>query len=361
MNNHISPVYVIVLVAVIMIGAFCPKPAEAQTLDQSTLDLVSGTINGQNIAPKHRTITVAPGDAITGSFTVSINSYWYPEDVMVMGVTPNWGEPATSFTALGGFSNPAVGLQRTINLNLTAPTALGTYYIIAAYNATFTAAQVMSDTNWSAGHALGFGRDWADWNTGYAIAKWSASNIDTANSKGFFWATCLGSTGPNETPPVVYTPCNVPATAIEVDVSIGPSPSPPPCIAQGTTPDLSASISVASNREWTPTNINVTRGQIITVRATNEVIFSDHDPPTGPDGAGTPCYPNPAIHHWTFPAQNLSCHSLIGRIADGPPFEVGRYFYGLAPASGRLDLGVNDNWFPDNHGDWSVTISVSNR
>jgi hypothetical protein len=124
-------------------------------------------------------------------------------------------------------------------------------------------------------------------------------------------------------------------------------------------PEFPLSLSVSSRQEWMSTNVVVRNGQTITINASNDVVFSDHDPPTGPDGSGTPCYPNPTIHRWTFPAQNLSCHSLIGRIDDGPPFLVGHYFRRAAPSSGRLYLGVNDNWFPDNHGDWAVTVSVS--
>ena len=138
----------------------------------SSLLLLNGTVNGQGITAANRTVTVAPGAPISGSFTVSINSAWSSSDVMAMGWTPTWGTPATSFVDLGNFSTPSSGMQRTISLNMSAPTAPGTYYVIAAFRAEFTAAQVMSATNWSLGYL--------DWNTGYAVADWSASCLGSA-------------------------------------------------------------------------------------------------------------------------------------------------------------------------------------
>jgi hypothetical protein len=116
------------------------------------------------------------------------------------------------------------------------------------------------------------------------------------------------------------------------------------------------SISIPATRPWTPTGIIVEEGQIVTVRAAGKIIVSDHNPPMSPDGTGKACWPNPSIHYWHFPAQNLSCSSLIGKIGDGEPFEVGSSQQFRATTLGLLSLGVNDNWFADNHGSWEVTI-----
>ncbi len=168
----------------------------------SSLLLISGTINGQSVSPGNATIMVAPGGAITGSFIVSVNSSWPSNDVMAMGVTPTWGQPASSFTDLGGFGSPTSNLQRTITLNLTAPTAAGTYYIVTAFRAEYTAAEVMSCTNWQVGSL--------NWNTGYAIADWTASTINNANSDGTVLVNYLFPSG--------NQPQYVPATAIQVQV-----------------------------------------------------------------------------------------------------------------------------------------------
>lgn len=138
---------------------------------------------------------------------------------------------------------------------------------------------------------------------------------------------------------------------------VSPQPSNP---ALNPTSASNRPIEVSSRQEWTPTNVIVEKGQTVTVKATGEVRFSDHDPLTGPDGEGKPCYPNPKIYRWTFPAQDLSCHSLLGRIGEeGTVFEIGSFRRFRADLSGRFYLGVNDNWFPDNSGSWWADVSVS--
>jgi len=118
-------------------------------------------------------------------------------------------------------------------------------------------------------------------------------------------------------------------------------------------------LDVSGRNEWTSTGITVQQGQRVTITASGEVKFSYHDPPEGPEGGGKPCYPNPAIHRWTFPAPNLSCHSLVARIGDnGAPFEIGRSTSFRATASGVLYLGVNDNFLGDNSGSWRVAVTA---
>ena len=169
----------------------------------STLKLVSGTIAGQSVSPSNRTITVSPGASVSGSFSVQINSTWASNAVMAMGVTPTWGSHATSFTDLGGFSTPVSGLSRTIQVNYTAPSTPGTYYIIAAFQAEYTAAQVMSCTSWAVAAPV--------WNNGDDVADWSSSTIDTANANGNVLVNYLATSG--------NLPRYVPATAIKVVVA----------------------------------------------------------------------------------------------------------------------------------------------
>lgn len=168
----------------------------------SSLLLINGSINGQSVGPANRTVVVSPGSTISGSFTVSINSTFPSNDVMAMGVTPTWGNPAASYTDLGGFGTPVSGLTRTITVNLTAPTTVGTYYIIAAYQAEFTAGEVMSCTNWQVGSL--------DWNSGYAVADWSASTIQTADMNGTVLVNYLFPAS------IPFTQQYVPATAIQI-------------------------------------------------------------------------------------------------------------------------------------------------
>jgi hypothetical protein len=123
-------------------------------------------------------------------------------------------------------------MQRAINLKLTAPATPGTYYIIAAFRAEYTAAEVMSCTNWAAGSP--------NWSSGDAIAEWSTATIYAANAAGAARVTYLFPSG--------NTPEYVPATAIQVVVTTSPVISGSPSAAvQGQTITLIGSGFLAQN------------------------------------------------------------------------------------------------------------------
>jgi hypothetical protein len=97
---------------------------------------------------------------------------------MAMGITPNWGNHATSYRDLGGFGTPVTGFSRTATVNFTAPSAPGAYYIIAAYHGEYSASSVMSSTNWSVGSPV--------WDDGDDVADWPAAAIEEAIRNGAF-------------------------------------------------------------------------------------------------------------------------------------------------------------------------------
>jgi hypothetical protein len=51
-------------------------------------------------------------------------------------------------------------------------------------------------------------------------------------------------------------------------------------------------------------------------------------------------------------------HSLIARIGNGPPFEVGTSALVTATRSGVLYVGINDDTFSGNSGSWNVNIKL---
>ncbi len=169
----------------------------------SKLRLVSGTINGQAVSPSSRTVTVAPGVSLSGSFVVQVDSTFASNAVMAMGLTPTWGAHATSYTNLGGFATPVAGLQKTVNVNLPAPATAGTYYLITAFRNESNAGQLMSATNPSAGSLV--------WDNGDDIADWSPITIGVANSYGTVQAKHLFADGHH----VLYFP----STALKIVVT----------------------------------------------------------------------------------------------------------------------------------------------
>ena len=119
-------------------------------------------------------------------------------------------------------------------------------------------------------------------------------------------------------------------------------------------------IDVLATQPWTDTGVDVNAGDLISITATGSIQFSFGGQFMGPDGDGVDCHHlGVAIYRWTFPDADLSCHSLLARVGPtGPIFEVGSSWRFRAATPGRLYLGVNDNFFPDNSGSWEATISL---
>jgi hypothetical protein len=101
----------------------------------------------------------------------------------------------------------------------------------------------------------------------------------------------------------------------------------------GTAP-AAGGVVVTGKRPWTSTGIMVRRGEILTLNTTGEVRVG----PGGDDVA------NPA-----------------GVQGNGAPFGIGNQTSIPAPASGMLFLGINDNNFDDNSGEFRVEITRSGR
>ncbi len=119
-------------------------------------------------------------------------------------------------------------------------------------------------------------------------------------------------------------------------------------------------INVPGSQPWTDTGVDVKAGDLLSIDASGGIRFSVGGPLGGPDGDGVDCHHlGVEIHRWTFPDADLSCHSLIGRIRlSGPIFGVGSTARFRASGEGRLYLGVNDNFFPDNLGNWTAYVSL---
>ena len=62
------------------------------------------------------------------------------------------------------------------------------------------------------------------------------------------------------------------------------------------------------------------------------------------------------------PLPNVPAGALIGRIgANGQPFGIGSGVQVPMPAAGQLFLGINDDGFEDNQGEYRVDIQRTNR
>ena len=115
------------------------------------------------------------------------------------------------------------------------------------------------------------------------------------------------------------------------------------------------SFAVPGAQEWTNTNVTVAAGDTLGITAAGRV-YIDPAYPVGPAGVQS-CLPERDHAGGPFPALTLPCWSLIARIGNGAPFEVGTSTL-VTTSSGPLYLGVNDDNFADNSGSWTVNIKL---
>ncbi len=124
-------------------------------------------------------------------------------------------------------------------------------------------------------------------------------------------------------------------------------------VGQGVMPTtpVAGAITVQGNQPWTNTGIMVRKGQTLQFTTTGEIQLSDdaNDVATA-DGAKSGRYARNA------PLKNIFAGALIGKIGNGQPFGVGNQTSIVAPSSGLLYLGINDDGFTDNRGVFQVIV-----
>jgi hypothetical protein len=112
---------------------------------------------------------------------------------------------------------------------------------------------------------------------------------------------------------------------------------------------------VPATQKWTDTKVQVAAGDTLGITANGQITISPTES-VGP--AGDPsCTPAQNYPRKAFPAPSAPCWSLIARIGNGTPFEVGASAL-VTTSSGVLYLGINDNNFSGNSGSWTVNIKL---
>jgi hypothetical protein len=134
----------------------------------------------------------------------------------------------------------------------------------------------------------------------------------------------------------------------------GAATATPPPTAPAAAPTSARTVDVPGTVAWDRTGVRLTKGQQVTIDATGSVSYAGGTPPVGPDGAADPhpgvCVLPGADHH----------AGLIARIGPtGTPFLVGRHFSGAAPATGELELGINDTGTENNAGSYRATVEAA--
>lgn len=110
-------------------------------------------------------------------------------------------------------------------------------------------------------------------------------------------------------------------------------------------------ITVRADRSWTDTGITVRAGDVFRIDASGYVNW-------GPNRSDDPNGEYGSPYNANRPLPNRAGGALIGRIGNGQPFFVGSGMQSFRAAnSGRLYLGINDDYLQDNSGSFRVMIS----
>ena len=146
--------------------------------------LNGGTLNGQQVNSSNPVLTVAPGQAISGTVNLTVANDHGGHAVFPVEATPTWGDHETSFWQLP-IHPPARGAaDADIPISLTAPSSPGKYAIIFIAQAEFSGGYIASATHWPSGGPR--------WNNGDDVAGWTESQIDFAIANGYVLAPQYG-------------------------------------------------------------------------------------------------------------------------------------------------------------------------
>ena len=119
------------------------------------------------------------------------------------------------------------------------------------------------------------------------------------------------------------------------------------------TPAVPGAITVQANQPWTNTGLTVRKGQSIRFTSTGNIQLSDDiNDIAGPDGAKSGRMAANA------PMRQVPAGELLGKVGEtGQPFPIGSNGTITMPANGILYLGINDDGFGDNRGNFQVLIN----
>ncbi len=135
-------------------------------------------------------------------------------------------------------------------------------------------------------------------------------------------------------------------TNVTVSVSASGSSGGPHCV----------SVVVPAQTMWKDTQIQVRQGDAISFAATGEIEWTPGQV-VGPDGSSSK--KRPVRGRPAYPVAEIGAGGLIARVGSGKAFVVGKARTVVAKESGALYLGINDNNWKDNTGDFSVSVSVT--
>jgi hypothetical protein len=120
-------------------------------------------------------------------------------------------------------------------------------------------------------------------------------------------------------------------------------------------PASGSGIVVSARQAWTPTGMTVRRGENLTFNATGEIQLS-----ADPNDIATAYGAKSQRYAANSPLPRNYAGALIARVGNDV-FPIGNNVTVTMPANGQLFLGINDDGFTDNVGEFRVEISRTRR
>jgi len=117
-------------------------------------------------------------------------------------------------------------------------------------------------------------------------------------------------------------------------------------------PATGSGLSVSAKQAWTSTGITLRKGDVVTLNTNGEIHLSgDANDVASAVGAKS------GRRATSAQLPNVPAGALLGRMGNGQPFPLGNATTLTAPADGMLFLGINDDGFEDNVGEYRVEIT----
>ena len=113
---------------------------------------------------------------------------------------------------------------------------------------------------------------------------------------------------------------------------------------------------VDGNQRWTDTGIDLQAGQTVVVDAQGDVQLS-----ADANDTATPAGSRTGRRAAEAPVRQGPAGGLIARVGNAAPTFLGQRGSMRAATSGRLYLGVNDDYLDDNSGEYRVNVTVQGR
>jgi hypothetical protein len=119
-------------------------------------------------------------------------------------------------------------------------------------------------------------------------------------------------------------------------------------------PATGSGVVVSARQAWTSTGQTFKKGEVLTLNTSGEVQLSgDANDVANSTGSKT----GRKATGGQMP--NVPAGALLGRMGNGQPFPLGNATTLTVPADGVLFLGINDDGFDDNKGEYRVEITRS--